>query len=496
MEGKKKQAPTKTNKSKIDPAARAAAISKARDAVTRRREEEQENAAHPVEQVEASAQYAAYEAGHAIREAAHTIRTCGSIQSRRETTDETRAFTPYKPSAPQEGARVKAASDAAKAAQQEPVIPVVEYPDFDPYAGLSSIPYAPPKPAPTTTHTPDASPTLLHEHGASDIKTPPTKAPRHTASPTRSQPQEAARLHAIAEFKHDLQTKQQTSALYPSVHPSIHPSEAHDQLPAPIDPPALFHEKPTQEIKTPPPIAAAKPTDTTPPGQQTGRQALIQKAKSNASKHAASKAADSAAPPIAPVTITPYTETKATKPLNRLQTAVSPHTDPAPAIPTDGITIKTRRRAEPAMKLKSDTRAAAIKTKNVTALPQLPAAPGVIKTPTAVNAAEQTEAKRNALRIRRQGKELAIKQLTTPDKRISKRLILAVGKFAKAAGKAVKDLLSALASYCGGTVLIIILCAVLLVGALVSSPMGILFSDEASGDDGVSLTSAIGQISS
>ena len=434
--------------------------------------------------MEASAQYAAYETGYAIWKATHTLRMRSAA---RDTDDNTQPRT----SSPQEAMRIKAASKAAKAAQREPIIPVVDFPDYDPYASLPSIPYSPPAPP----SAPSASTTLLHERTEAGIKTPTPKAPMLLAA--SGTPQETARFHATAEAKRELQTKQQTSALDSSVHPSIHPSEAADHLqppmyePAPEIKPALFHEKPTQEIKTLLPKAADKPTDTTPPGQQAGRQTLIQKAKAEKAKRTAAEAASSADPPITPITGEPHTSEQGARPLVHQQ--AEPLTD---AATTERTVLKTRRRSEPAMKLKDGSRAAAIKTKGSAAVPQLPAAPVTIKTPTATATAAQAEAKRNILRIRRQGKELAIKQLTTPDKRIGKRLILAAGKVAKAACRAAKDLLSALASYCGGTVLIIVLCAVLLVGALVSSPMGILFSDEASGDDGVSLTSAIGQISS
>lgn len=554
VERKKAQVSAITaGKQKVNPASRAAAIAKAKDAVTQRREDERQDAARSVEQVEEAAQYLAYEAGHAMKGTMHT-RTQSSVHRSAETSGDTRAYTPNNPLAPQEAVRTKAVSEAAKAAQQAPQFPVVEFPDFDPYADLPSVPNT----AQATKPTPPVNPTPHHERSPSDIKTPSAKAPYIAAPATKPQPQEvakrhavteakrgsrdkwqgpardpattqntpqllherrtpevkapraktqtpavpiepqaAARQHAVVEAKRDLQTKQQTSALYPSVHPSIHPSEASDLPPGPIEPPALFHEKPAQEIKTPPPKADAKPTDTAPPGQQAGRQALIQKIKREKAQEAAALRTSTEAPPITPIMVSPPTTETAARTLNRPQTiAQTPPTDLASAPALEGMTLKTRRRAEPAIKLKDNSRAAAIKTKGSATAPQLPAAPVTIKAPTAVNAAAQTEAKRNILRIRRQGKELAIKQLTASDKRISKRLILAAGKLAKAAGKAVKDLLSALVSYCGGTVLIIVLCAVILVGALVSSPMGVLFSDEASGDDGVSLTSAIGQISS
>lgn len=53
-------------------------------------------------------------------------------------------------------------------------------------------------------------------------------------------------------------------------------------------------------------------------------------------------------------------------------------------------------------------------------------------------------------------------------------------KLGEAAAKAVKEAVSALVGLGGGAVLIVVLCAILLAAALVSSPMGILFADEAS----------------
>lgn len=425
-----------------------------------------------MEQVESAARYAVTETVRGVREAVHTLKT--------RRADDTRAYKPYKPTdpqtagpvTPQTAARTQAATEAKRAAQRQQQIPVVEFPDYDPYAGLTSARAT----APTSEQ--NAKPTLLHERAAQEIKTPQTKAPAEAKAAAPVTPQEAARRHAITEVKRELQAKKQTTA---SAYPSINPSEAHDPHTAPAEPPALFHEKPTQEIKTPPPKATAKPTDTTPPGQQAGRQAFIQKTKAESAKRAAE-------PPITPVTDTPRTAKQAARPLTRPQTTAKKN-DPAPASTTERMTIKTRRRAEPAMRLKDGSRAAALKTKTTAT-----GAPAAIKTPTAVGPA-QKEAKRNILRIRRLRKELAIKQLTAPAKRIRKGIIRATRKLAKAAGKAAKDLLTAIASYCGGTVLIIVLCAVILVGALVSSPMGVLFSDEAS-DNGVTLTSAIGQISS
>ena len=98
MERRKAQASARTQaKSRINPAARTASIVKATDAITRK-QEEQQDAARPVEQVEASAQYAAYETDYAVREMAYSLRTRDHV----DTAEGETPVSPKAPSAPQE----------------------------------------------------------------------------------------------------------------------------------------------------------------------------------------------------------------------------------------------------------------------------------------------------------------------------------------------------------------------------------------------------------
>jgi hypothetical protein len=70
----------------------------------------------------------------------------------------------------------------------------------------------------------------------------------------------------------------------------------------------------------------------------------------------------------------------------------------------------------------------------------------------------------------------------------------AAKKLAEAAAKAVKELISALASLGGGTALFVVFSIVIVAGAFLASPLGILFADEQESDDTVPLATAIAEI--
>ena len=70
----------------------------------------------------------------------------------------------------------------------------------------------------------------------------------------------------------------------------------------------------------------------------------------------------------------------------------------------------------------------------------------------------------------------------------------AAKKLAEAAAKAVKELISALVSLGGGTALFIVFSIVIVAGAFLASPLGILFADEQESDDTVPLATAIAEI--
>ena len=70
----------------------------------------------------------------------------------------------------------------------------------------------------------------------------------------------------------------------------------------------------------------------------------------------------------------------------------------------------------------------------------------------------------------------------------------AAKKLVEAAAKAVKELISALASLGGGTALFVVFSIVIVAGAFLASPLGILFADEQESEDTVPLATAIAEI--
>ena len=86
------------------------------------------------------------------------------------------------------------------------------------------------------------------------------------------------------------------------------------------------------------------------------------------------------------------------------------------------------------------------------------------------------------------------KMLQKSNKRAARAAAAAAKKLAEAAAKAVKELISALASLGGGTALFVVFSIVIVAGAFLASPLGILFADEQQADDTVPLATAIAEI--
>ena len=86
------------------------------------------------------------------------------------------------------------------------------------------------------------------------------------------------------------------------------------------------------------------------------------------------------------------------------------------------------------------------------------------------------------------------KMLKKSNNRATRAAVAAAKKLAEAAAKAVKELISALASLGGGTALFIVFSIVIVAGAFLASPLGILFADEQQADDTVPLATAIAEI--
>ena len=86
------------------------------------------------------------------------------------------------------------------------------------------------------------------------------------------------------------------------------------------------------------------------------------------------------------------------------------------------------------------------------------------------------------------------KMLKKSNNRATRAAAAAAKKLAEAAAKAVKELISALASLGGGTALFVVFSIVIVAGAFFASPLGILFADEQQADDTVPLATAIAEI--
>ena len=86
------------------------------------------------------------------------------------------------------------------------------------------------------------------------------------------------------------------------------------------------------------------------------------------------------------------------------------------------------------------------------------------------------------------------KMLQKSNKRAARAAAAAAKKLTEAAAKAVKELISALASLGGGTALFVVFSIVIVAGAFLASPLGILFADEQESDDTVPLATAIAEI--
>lgn len=86
------------------------------------------------------------------------------------------------------------------------------------------------------------------------------------------------------------------------------------------------------------------------------------------------------------------------------------------------------------------------------------------------------------------------KMLQKSNSRTARAAIAAAKKLAEAAAKAAKELIDALIALGGGTALFVVFSIVIVAGAFLASPLGILFADEQQSDDTVPLAAAIAEI--
>ena len=86
------------------------------------------------------------------------------------------------------------------------------------------------------------------------------------------------------------------------------------------------------------------------------------------------------------------------------------------------------------------------------------------------------------------------KMLQKSNKRAANATVAAAKKLGEAAAKAVKELIDALIALGGGTALFVVFSIVIVAGAFLASPLGILFADEQESEDTVPLATAIAEI--
>ena len=86
------------------------------------------------------------------------------------------------------------------------------------------------------------------------------------------------------------------------------------------------------------------------------------------------------------------------------------------------------------------------------------------------------------------------KMLQKSNKRSTKAAVAAAKKLGEAAAKAAKALIDALVALGGGTALFVVFSIIIVAGAFLASPLGILFADEQQADDTVPLATAIAEI--
>lgn len=86
------------------------------------------------------------------------------------------------------------------------------------------------------------------------------------------------------------------------------------------------------------------------------------------------------------------------------------------------------------------------------------------------------------------------KMLQKSNSRAARAAVAAAKKLGEAAAKAAKELIDALIALGGGTALFVVFSIVIVAGAFLASPLGILFADEQESDDTVLLATAIAEI--
>lgn len=186
-------------------------------------------------------------------------------------------------------------------------------------------------------------------------------------------------------------------------------------------------------------------------------------------------------PPVSEApAITPARQplTAGSKPAPPVQPPTPAHTPPVEQLPA--IREKPKPNAAPREKSR---RGVSIRTRDTEQI-----APPTAQPKTSVSKIDTKRARKAATQ------DAQRKMFKKSNNRAARAAAAAAKKLAEAAAKAVKELISALASLGGGTALFIVFSIVIVAGAFLASPLGILFADEQQADDTVPLATAIAEI--
>ena len=186
-------------------------------------------------------------------------------------------------------------------------------------------------------------------------------------------------------------------------------------------------------------------------------------------------------PPVSEApAITPERQplTAGSKPAPPVQPPTPAHTPPVEQLPA--IREKPKPNAAPREKPRRDV---SIRTRDTEQI-----APPTAQPKTSVSKIDTKRARKTATQ------DAQRKMLKKGNTRAARAAAAAAKKLTEAAAKAVKELISALASLGGGTALFIVFSIVIVAGAFLASPLGILFADEQQADDTVPLATAIAEI--
>lgn len=241
-----------------------------------------------------------------------------------------------------------------------------------------------------------------------------------------------------------------------------------------------------QPIRERPAVTQARDLPPTP--QEQARQAFMEK-QAQLSQNPSIESiypSEPAAPilPQPPVSeapaITPERQplTAGSKPAPPVQPPTPAHTPPVEQLPA--IREKPKPNAAPREKSR---RGVSIRTRDTEQI-----APPTAQPKTSVSKIDTKRARKAATQ------DAQRKMFKKSNNRAARAAAAAAKKLAEAAAKAVKELISALASLGGGTALFIVFSIVIVAGAFLASPLGILFADEQQADDTVPLATAIAEI--